>query len=293
MKIAFDMDGVMFDLHNPWVELHNSHFVKPGETPLSLDNIKDWEMRTAPLSCTFEQMMKLLETPGLFKNLKPIGNIIQVINKLIEEKHDVHVFTACVTLLSFEEKVMSILKYIPQLERKIIAVMSSEAKVALAPIFDIIVEDNPHTLAKIGNNKPANTFRILMSAPYNLESPSYEYDARVYTSDEIYSTITSYVEKTTQNVFHLHKCFVCVSNNSLDYNPIDRRYTCPFCATTEQDTKWNSRQQKEKRLRLLSLVESTGSLDEAKKIMQQLIKEELNGDEYVHITTIPEQVVKK
>jgi 5'(3')-deoxyribonucleotidase len=159
------MDEVLADLLEAWCDIYNKLYVTSSEQRVTREDINDWHVHNNMPEATKTQVYEILNTPGLFLNLRPIPGAEQAIRLMVQEEHIVTILTAAVSKTAFHEKVAWLERIWPDLDlhKRAIAVSYGPFKGEIADgIGDIIIDDNPHNLVTA-----KKAIKVLFDAPHN------------------------------------------------------------------------------------------------------------------------------
>lgn len=162
MKVFVDLDGVLADLHNPWLEKYNNDY---PHHPLTLDQITHWEFHdlTAP-ECQ-KKVYDYLYDDEMFLNLPAIPHSIETLEELYKDSHfEIYILTATPEFhfSSMEAKMKWIkknLSFFP-LDR----VIFSKHKNLLSG--GILIDDGAHNVSAY-LKEDENHHALCMDMPYN------------------------------------------------------------------------------------------------------------------------------
>lgn len=153
LTILIDMDDVLDDLLEVWIEELNSLF----GTSVKADEVTDWNLQKF-----FPTLSKKSITTPLFwgcfwDNIKPKFGAVKYTQKMMEDGHDLYVVTAThpQTIAAKFSKVL--FRYFPFITYDHVIIASKKQMV----LGDVLIDDAPHNL--VGGRYKG----ILFKAPHN------------------------------------------------------------------------------------------------------------------------------
>lgn len=160
MKIGIDADGTGYDLITPWLGLWNE---------ISGQNTKPEDITEynphIPLKLNEEDSAKfynLLQTPGLFLNLKPMEGFIDNVNKLHEAGNEIYMVSSPAGPLSAMEKMIAFKRDFPWMKRGQIILMHDKH---FLNHLDVMIDDAPEHAENFAEHPTTDMFGI--EQPWN------------------------------------------------------------------------------------------------------------------------------
>jgi len=156
--IAFDVDGVLNDLHTPWVKLYNK---LSGDT-LKVESIFDYDIRKFVLPSWKNKILELLNTPGLFLHAPIAEGAVEVVKKLLDAGHEV------IFVSAFNPFYQSAPEKGQWLEEHFSGIMTVGENIFFCSKkylvkFDILIDDSPKNLELLSMKQMG----ILWNQPWN------------------------------------------------------------------------------------------------------------------------------
>ncbi|MCA1030178.1 5'(3')-deoxyribonucleotidase [Bacillus timonensis] len=152
--LLIDMDSVICDLMTEWHGRYNRDY----NDNLSVDRLKCWDSSKYVKPECREKIYNYLNEPGLFLNLKPLPDAIEVLRNL-SKKHEILIVTSSVTT-AFSEKEKWVERNLPFIGKENIVFTHRKNKIC----GDLLFDDAPHNLL---NFKNTGRIAIAMDYPYN------------------------------------------------------------------------------------------------------------------------------
>lgn len=178
LKILLDMDDVMIDFLQRWVEVVNKKYNKTAK----YTDIYCWSMHCIYPELTHDEIFNVLYKDEFWANVLPKYGAVKYIRRLIEDGHEIYVVTASCPKTMMLKQTHVLKKYFPFIPHENIIMAHNKQMV----IGDILIDDNPKNL--IGGTYKG----ILMTAPHNKQYPVRLHGwNRVNSWDEIYELISN------------------------------------------------------------------------------------------------------
>jgi 5'-nucleotidase len=157
LALLFDLDGIVADLHAPWLEWINRN----AGTRLTKVDIHTYQMeQVAPKSVN---VYDFLNTPGCYANLPPIDGALETLQQLHDDGHLVLVATMPVRRPeSTTEKLEWCQRYLPWLSKHQIYVGGDKSRI----MADAFIDDDPSNLRAYRARWP-QAFLATIAWPYN------------------------------------------------------------------------------------------------------------------------------
>lgn len=152
--LLIDMDSVICDLMTDWHELYNRDY----NDHLTVEKLKCWKSENYVKKECGIKIYDYLDTPGLFLNLKPLKNSIDVLSRL-HERHRILICTSSGTY-AYTEKEKWVVKHLPFIGRENIIFSHQKDMIR----GDLLFDDAPHHLEAF---KKSNRVAVAMDYPYN------------------------------------------------------------------------------------------------------------------------------
>ncbi len=178
LVVAVDLDGIVANLHERWLELHNDD---SGDR-VTLRDLKHWDMRKNLKS--LGDIYEYLAHPGLYLTLDPLPGALDALNYLRSVGHDVHILTApAEAAQTAADKISWVRNQLPDWERQCITLSHQKHRF----LCDVLIDDAPSHHRKIAKTQP-NVLRMGVAWPYNEEAadvmfraPSFEDPKRAWS----------------------------------------------------------------------------------------------------------------
>jgi 5'(3')-deoxyribonucleotidase len=157
LDLLFDLDGIIADLHAPWLEWINRH----AGTALTKMDIHTYQMeQVAPKSVN---VYDFLNTPGCYSTLPPVDGALEVLQQLHDDGHQVLIATMPVRRPeSTTEKLEWCARMLPWLSRRAIYVGGDKSRI----MADGFTDDDPANLRDFRKRQP-QAFLATIAWPYN------------------------------------------------------------------------------------------------------------------------------
>lgn len=161
--IIFDQDSILANLSKDWYSLYNAKH----DDDLTIDKVAKWEVHEFTKSGNFD-VYKLLDTPGLYRNLEPIPGAIEAVKKIFEaedkfgKRFNVSVISAVEADVNFAEKRQWLMQYLPFLKKRDIGFYHEKQRI----LTDIFVDDSPANIKAMRARQPLTEI-LTISYPYN------------------------------------------------------------------------------------------------------------------------------
>lgn len=152
--LLIDMDSVICDLMSEWHRRYNLKY----NDDLSVEKLFCWESEKYVKSECGTKIYDFLDEPGLFLNLQPLDNAIQVLKRL-HQKHQILICTSSRTY-AYTEKEKWVEKHLPFIGKENMIFAHRKEMI----IGDLLFDDAPHHLKAF---KKANRLAVAMDYPYN------------------------------------------------------------------------------------------------------------------------------
>lgn len=179
------MDDTIEYLGKAWVAYLN----KRHGTTVQYHDLRFWDVSLAYPSLTNDQVYAPIYEDEFWKTVEPIPGAAEVLQKLIDDGHDIFIVTASTwkTLPSKMENVL--FKYFPFITWNQVIVTNNKQIIS----GDVLVDDAPHNLVD------GDYIKVLMDAPHNWDFIETSIGAvRFDCWYDIYTYITSIANTTEE-----------------------------------------------------------------------------------------------
>lgn len=158
--IAFDLDGVLADFFEKFIEVYNSRF----PVKLSLNQITHYKFHDCLPAAVADEIIKIFHEPGFFTNLVPMPGALDTIDLLLYKGYSIEICTAppsdyCPRAVV--EKWDWVTKYLPKLAN---CVTVTKNKFYIAT--DMLVDDYALNIEKWCARHPEG-LGFLIDSPWN------------------------------------------------------------------------------------------------------------------------------
>ena len=156
-RILFDMDDVLVDFLGGFIEEYNNEY----KTNVDIKECDVWNLDKVLTG----DIYKIMNRDNFIRNLKPKGNSIEVIKRLIDKGYDVFIVSAC-SPKGYIEKLLWLEEYMPFFNRDRLIPCSEKSAIW----GDILIDDkisNLDDFSKIGEG-------VIFDMPHNKTDKSYK-----------------------------------------------------------------------------------------------------------------------
>lgn len=184
-KIAIDVDGVLYDLVTPWLNLYNEVY----DDTLKLNNIEQYDL-SKYTKCSKKEMNELLQDSSIWKQIKLYRGVKKYIN-LLNDSPEVDLFLVTATSYkACKNKFDRLFELLPMLDENQLVITSRKDLIG-ANFFIDDWEDNLREMALTKCGVP-----ILVTQPYNKGFPNSLYGiTRANNTREALKMVVDYMEK--------------------------------------------------------------------------------------------------
>jgi 5'-nucleotidase len=152
--LLIDMDSVICDLMTEWHRRYNEDY----DDTLSVEDLECWQSEKYVKEECGKKIYEYLDQSGLFINLEPLPNAIEVLERL-SKQHEILIVTSSRTY-AYTEKEKWVEKHLPFIgARNLIFTHRKEMVVG-----DVLFDDAPHNLIAFSET---GRKAIAMDYPYN------------------------------------------------------------------------------------------------------------------------------
>ena len=173
--IAVDMDDVLVDLIGAWTNYLNKHH----SLQVSIEDIKEWDMKKAFPTLTNEQIYEPLHIADFYKTIKPFECAMEYLKKLKEEGFEIRVVTATFYKCAESKLDNALFPYFDFISSKEVILCYDKHLIRA----DILFDDYYKNLERFKG------IRVLKDMPYNKDAPNSSYDFRVTNFKDFYNRI--------------------------------------------------------------------------------------------------------
>lgn len=157
LEINYDIDGIVADLHTPWLERYN----RDWDDNLTIENLHVFEIEQVVKKECHRDIYKYL-TPELYLSLHPIGGAPEAIRHLRKKGHIVKAVTSAAADPDTAGAKLKWIKKIIGVGRHEVFVCQDKERIP-AHVF---IEDSPHNLKKYKIRNP-NSVTMTIEYAYN------------------------------------------------------------------------------------------------------------------------------
>jgi 5'-nucleotidase len=152
--LLIDMDSVICDLMTEWHRRYNRDY----HDNLTVDQLKCWRSENYVKPECGVKIYDYLDEPGLFLNLKPLPNAIEVLDRL-HNQYDILIATSSVSN-AFSEKEKWVEKHLPFIGKYNLVFSHRKNMIS----GDLLFDDAPHNLKAFSST---GRIAVAMDYPYN------------------------------------------------------------------------------------------------------------------------------
>lgn len=184
-KVAIDVDGVLYDLVTPWLNVYNEVY----DDTLKLRNIEQYDL-SKYTKCSKEEMSQLLQEPAIWEQIKLYRGVKKYIQELNNNENvDLFLVTAT-SYKTCKYKFDRLFELLPMLNENQLVITSRKDLIG-ANFFVDDWEDNLREMALTKHGVP-----ILVTQPYNKSFPNSLYGiTRADNTKEALKMVVDYIEK--------------------------------------------------------------------------------------------------
>lgn len=153
MRILVDMDDTLEHLSDAWIKCLNEKY----GFDVKREDIDNWDIASFFPELDRKQVFEPIHTDDFWMTVEPFEGAAEVLQKLIEDGHDIYVVTASHYKGLKGKLENALFRFYPFIKRKNVIVSYFKQMID----GDILIDDGVHNL--IGGNYE----KILMDAPYN------------------------------------------------------------------------------------------------------------------------------
>ncbi|MNO16638.1 putative 5'(3')-deoxyribonucleotidase [compost metagenome] len=153
--LCIDMDSVIVDLMSEWFSRYNRDY----SDFITVEDAVDWDATRYVKSTCGSKIYDYLNEPGMFAELKPLSDAVDVLSRL-NEKYNIFLVTSPFSRYSYQEKEEWVERYLPFLGRERIIFTHRKDLIKA----DLYFDDAPHHLVRYKEN---GLLAVAMDYPYN------------------------------------------------------------------------------------------------------------------------------
>lgn len=152
--LLIDMDSVITDLMSKWFRVYNEAY----NDRLTVDQLTGWNTHHKVKKECGSKIYEFLEQPGFYRDLQPLPQSIEVIERL-NEKYDIFIVTTS-PINAFKDKTEWIVEYLPFIGAEKIIFTHYKNRIK----GDLLFDDAPHNLISF---QEEGGISVAMDYPYN------------------------------------------------------------------------------------------------------------------------------
>ena len=153
LRILVDMDQVLNNLLNRWVEYLNARY---GEDANARD-IKKWDLSCVYPGLTKEEVDRPISEDAFWEGLGTMPHSVETLERMIGDGHEVYVVTAASVYRTIPAKIDWLLANYPFLTWEDVVIVRKKQMVS----GDVLIDDAVHNL------EGGDYFKILVDSPNN------------------------------------------------------------------------------------------------------------------------------
>lgn len=174
MVIGLDFDGVMNCMLETWLEWLNTRH----GLAVKFKDVKNWELEKCYTTLTKDELYAPLHFADFWSEVKIQENAPEVIERLIQEGHQVYVITSThYDILSAKFK-NCLLKHFPFIKKENIIITYNKSLINC----DLLLDDAEHNLVNF------HGIKVIFDAPYNKNASIADF--RVTSWEDFYELIS-------------------------------------------------------------------------------------------------------
>lgn len=170
MVIGIDFDCTINSMIDTWVEWLN----RKWGTTVAVNEIKDWELAKCYPFLSKEDLFEPLNVPEFWDEVQIKPEAVDVIARLINERHEVYVVTSSHYKFVTDKFTRCLFAHFPFLTKENVIITYNKSLIKC----DLLLDDGEH------NFKGCTCTRVLFDAPYNQDATLFDY--RVGSWKEFY-----------------------------------------------------------------------------------------------------------
>lgn len=180
MIIVFDMDDVLVNLNEAWIDYLNKEY----NLSVEHEAITDWDMKKAFPSLSTEQLYGCLHTDGFWKTVKPVIRAKEVLQYCEDNPNlDYYIVTAALPKNFYVKWENCLKKYFPFIPSHKFVCCNNKKLIKC----DMMVDDNP-------DNFPEDTIRIMIDKPWNRNVNPCKFDYVAFNLKSVLTFINKFIE---------------------------------------------------------------------------------------------------
>jgi len=153
LRILVDMDQVLNNLLNRWVEYLNGRYGADA----SVRDIKKWDLSCVYPGLTKEEVDRPIGEDAFWEGLSTMPHSVETIRRMVGDGHEVYVVTAASVYRTIPAKIDWLLANYPSLSWEDVVIANKKQIVT----GDVLIDDAVHNL------EGGDYFKILIDSPNN------------------------------------------------------------------------------------------------------------------------------
>jgi 5'(3')-deoxyribonucleotidase len=159
MILLIDLDSTVADLLTPWLAAYNKEY----DDNLTVDKITTFNMHEFVKPECNNRIYHYL-TPDLFSSLEPLPGVLDAIEKLESNDHEI-IFVTAAPFGTVDAKISWVRRWFPSVNKK--NVITAHKKYLIKG--DVLIDDSPENLINYKNHWP-ESITATIAYPYNREA---------------------------------------------------------------------------------------------------------------------------
>ncbi len=159
MKIVCDLDGIVVNLIDAWLDCYNSEY----NDKLTVAGVKEWDISLFVKPECGKKIFDYLGYAGFFEVLEPIPGAIKALKQLQDDGHEIVICSATEVPEAAKGKMIWLKKHLPFIPKDNIVFTHGKHHIH----GDILIDDSPHNIKKCRSVYGDNTHIIAIAYPWN------------------------------------------------------------------------------------------------------------------------------
>ncbi len=184
MTVVFDMDDVLVNLNEAWVDYVNTTY----NLNVKHESITEWDMQIAFPTLTTKQIFECLQKEDFWKTVHPTPFSEKLLRRCEDNDIDYYIVTAAIPKNFYLKYEHCFKKWFPFVSSERLVCCNNKKLIQC----DIIVDDNPNNFC----DKPLFEYprRLLMDKPWNRNADKDKYNYRIDNLKFVWDLINEYEE---------------------------------------------------------------------------------------------------